>query len=136
MHSNHWKIAEQMAARCIRRHGYVLHLSMHTFTPWWRGKRRTTDIGILCSTRRPRERAVADHFIRHLKSALPNQNIHRNRPYRGDTDGLATQLRTRFEEENYVGLEIECSQEAAANWKRLHEIASALKDAITALSIE
>lgn len=88
----------------------VLHLSVHTFTPFWNGVARTTDLGVLYDPARPLERALAAAWVGELKRRLPGWSIRRNDPYRGATDGLTTWLRTRHAPERYLGIELEVSQ--------------------------
>ena len=90
----------------------VVHVSVHTFTPVWRGKRRATDIGILYDPRMRGEVALSARWQRTLKAhpAAAGLGVHRNRPYRGWTDGLVTSLRAQFSSERYVGIELEVAQ--------------------------
>lgn len=95
----------------------AVHVGVHTFTPVWRSRRRTTDIGILHDPGRAPEARVArlwrDGLVSALvgdRSAASAMNVHLNRPYRGWTDGLATSLRAEFPPERYLGFELEVSQ--------------------------
>lgn len=88
----------------------VLHLSMHTFTPVWDGVRRSTDVGLLFDPQRNLEADVCAAWQRELRRALPNLRTHRNRPYRGTSDGLTTSLRRRFAPSDYLGIELEVNQ--------------------------
>jgi predicted N-formylglutamate amidohydrolase len=92
--------------------GTVVHLGIHSFTPVWRGRARSTDIGILHDPARGTERAFAVSWRRRLAAALRPLGLvtHLNRPYRGWTDGLTTTLRRAFAQERYLGLEVEISQ--------------------------
>lgn len=94
------------------RPGLVVHVGVHTFTPTWKGRRRATDIGILYDPSRPAEARIAAAWRDHLRTSLAaaGRQVHRNRPYRGWTDGLVRELRGRWSEERYAGLELEVSQ--------------------------
>jgi predicted N-formylglutamate amidohydrolase len=110
------------SARC-------LHVSVHTFTPVLRARRRDVDIGLLFDPARKFEAAVAGAWERQLKAALPRLRIRRNRPYRGTDDGLTTHLRTRFPAARYAGLELEVSQRFSRRGGRSW---AAIQDGITA----
>jgi predicted N-formylglutamate amidohydrolase len=88
----------------------VLHLSMHTFTPVFGGVNRTTDIGLLFNPARELEASLCRHWQQQLRRHLPHLTIHRNRPYRGTSDGLTTALRRQFSPERYLGVELEVNQ--------------------------
>jgi predicted N-formylglutamate amidohydrolase len=91
--------------------GLVVHVGVHSFTPVWRGRRRPTGLGLLCDPRRVREVRVVEEWRRALTVGEPEGLVvHRNRPYRGWTDGLVTALRSELPEPRYAGLELEVSQ--------------------------
>lgn len=95
-----------------RQPGLVVHVGVHSFTPVWRGRRRSTDIGILFDPSRAAEAHLALAWQRALQRdpATSGLTVHRNRPYRGWTDGLVTALRAELPESRYVGFEVELSQ--------------------------
>lgn len=88
----------------------VLHLSMHTFTPVFEGETRTTDVGLLFDPARTPEATFSRQWQQQLRRHLPDLTIHRNRPYRGTSDGLTTALRRQFAAEHYLGIELEVNQ--------------------------
>ena len=90
----------------------VVHVGVHTFTPVWKGRPRATKIGILYDHRRPGEAVFAAGWQAKLKAepAIRGLAVHRNRPYRGWTDGLVTSLRAEFSNERYIGIELEVAQ--------------------------
>jgi predicted N-formylglutamate amidohydrolase len=90
--------------------GSVLHLSMHTFTPVFDGVTRTTDVGLLFDPARSPEADLCRQWQQQLRRHLPDLTIHRNRPYRGTSDGLTTALRRQFPPERYLGIELEVNQ--------------------------
>lgn len=106
----------------LRRGRLVVQLSIHSFTPVWKGRRRDVDVGFLFDPRRPREAALADAWLEALRERDSSLVLRRNRPYRGDGDGLTTDLRTALGR-RYVGLELEINQRfprgAPERWKRL-----------------
>jgi predicted N-formylglutamate amidohydrolase len=116
---------EALVRATIARAGTVLHVGVHSFTPRFAGRTRQVDVGLLYDPARPRERAVADLWIAALRALLPELRLRRNQPYRGDGDGLPTDLRTELDPDDYLGFELEVSQRFAhaggGAWKALRE---------------
>lgn len=100
----------------------VLHLSVHSFTPVLRGRRRTADIGILFDPSRPREVAAAARLRRAFKHTRPDLIVRNNYPYLGTDDGFTTHLRTLFPDRLYAGIELEINQRfpraSSTSWNR------------------
>jgi predicted N-formylglutamate amidohydrolase len=92
----------------------LVHLSVHSFTPEWKGKPRAVDVGILFDPHRIREKALAGRIRVALQAVRPDWRIRFNQPYRGTSDGLTTWLRRRFSPESYLGLELEFNQSQLA----------------------
>jgi predicted N-formylglutamate amidohydrolase len=88
----------------------VLHLSIHTFTPVLHGKERTVDLGLLFDPDRNSELTFCQTFMDSLEQTLPYLKIKFNEPYKGTDDGFTTYLRTKFDEDAYLGIEIEVNQ--------------------------
>lgn len=88
----------------------IVHLSVHSFTPIWKGVLRDVDVGWLYDAQRPLETDLAKRLQRSLQRADATLRVRRNRPYSGGADGLTTWLRTQFDARDYVGLELEVSQ--------------------------
>jgi predicted N-formylglutamate amidohydrolase len=88
----------------------IVHLSVHSFTPVWKGKERSVDVGILDHCNDPYGRLLADRWRAELLNDLPGKKICRNRPYRGHTDSRVSELRSMMPKGRYVGLELEVSQ--------------------------
>ncbi|MEW6073551.1 MAG: N-formylglutamate amidohydrolase [Planctomycetota bacterium] len=101
---------EAQVAALARRRLPVLHLSVHSFTPRWKGRVRDVDIGFLHDPARPGERAFVAAWMEALAAFAPALRLRRNRPYRGTSDGLTTSLRARFGARVYLGIELEVSQ--------------------------
>lgn len=87
-----------------------LHLSIHSFTPSWKGESRTTDIGLLFDPARTAEVNFCTNLHSGLCKAFPELTIDYNKPYLGSDDGLTTYLRSQFTNEHYCGIEIEFNQ--------------------------
>lgn len=94
----------------LRALGPVLHISFHSFTPEWHGRRRPVDIGLLYDPRRPLEKELCQQWQQALSGYFPALRVRRNAPYRGSADGVTTALRRFFPCEEYLGVEVEVSQ--------------------------
>jgi predicted N-formylglutamate amidohydrolase len=92
----------------------VLHVSVHSFTPFFNGQVRDVDIGILFDPERNAESEFCQVFRRHLQAQLPGMNIRFNEPYRGVDDGIATDMRKKFPGSSYLGIELEINQRFAS----------------------
>jgi len=88
----------------------VLHLSIHTFTPVLNGIVREVDVGLLFDPARKSESDFCDNFRRELEQNLPSLIIRMNEPYKGIDDGFTTYLRAKFEDRQYLGIELEVNQ--------------------------
>src|SRR5688572_25413972 len=88
----------------------ALHLSIHSFTPVLHGHTRTVDIGILFDPDRSGESDFCKKLFDGLEQALPDLTIKFNEPYKGTDDGFTTYLRTKFDDQEYLGIEIEVNQ--------------------------
>lgn len=109
------RVAERIR-QTIDRGDVAVHLSIHTFTPLFRGTRRTVDVGILFDPARTLENKIASDWIEKLQPRLPNHRVTANEPYLGTDDGLSTYLRTQFDAKDYVGIEVEITNRFAG-WK-------------------
>lgn len=94
----------------IARHGKVLHLSVHSFTPVLKGVVRSNDIGILYDPRRRSEKGFARQLADEMRKTDKHLSVRMNYPYRGVADGHTTALRRLFDGESYLGIEIEINQ--------------------------
>jgi predicted N-formylglutamate amidohydrolase len=88
----------------------ALHLSIHSFTPVLNGHTRTVDLGILFDPDRKRESHFCKLLFDGLEQTLPSLQIKFNEPYKGTDDGFTTYLRTKFTNDEYLGIEIEVNQ--------------------------
>ncbi|MCZ7582699.1 MAG: N-formylglutamate amidohydrolase [Deltaproteobacteria bacterium] len=98
----------------MRRDGFVLHLSVHSFTPVWRGEERRVDVALLYDPSRRPERELCDAWIAALRRADPTLRIRRNNPYRGIANAHTTELRRSYGAPKYAGIEIEVNQRVLA----------------------
>lgn len=102
----------------------VLHLSVHTFTPYLNGLKRNTDIGLLYDPKRVSEKTLARRWQQQFKQEDRNLRVRLNYPYRGITDGFTAVLRRQFLNDDYIGLEIEANQALVEDLKFLRYLSS------------
>lgn len=121
----------EAAEKIEQEHGRVLHVSVHSFTPILRGKKRDVDVGFLYDPARPNETELAKHWIKDLTRMEPGLVLRRNHPYRGVDDGHTTELRKQVGA-RYAGVELELNQRFVRNPKRLRAIGLALRQSLSA----
>jgi predicted N-formylglutamate amidohydrolase len=107
----------------------VVHLSIHTFTPVLNGDERSVDIGVLFDPNRKSEYEFCHLFVDCLEQVLPHFKILFNEPYKGTDDGFTTYLRTKFPDEEYLGIEIEVNQKYLGT-EKWEIIAAGLRDVL------
>jgi predicted N-formylglutamate amidohydrolase len=100
---------EKTIAQWIAEGHNVLHLSVHSFTPEFKGEVRNADIGLLYDPQRPLEVAVIKQWLKQFKCDT-DFKVRCNYPYRGTADGFTTGLRKRFSKQ-YAGIELETNQQ-------------------------
>lgn len=88
----------------------ILHFSIHSFTPVFDDVIRKGDLCLLYDPSRRHELQFAKRWCTWLKAQAPDLIIRRNYPYVGKSDGLASHCRTLFNEQEYIGFEIESNQ--------------------------
>ena len=110
--ARYWRPHRNAVERAVREapERTVLHVSVHSFTPVWKGRARDVDVGLLYDPARSLERAFAGEWLAALGTERPALRLRRNRPYLGTSDGLTTHLRKVFPASRYLGLELEVSQ--------------------------
>jgi predicted N-formylglutamate amidohydrolase len=153
--ASHWQPFRQSVRdaidRLLKSHARVVHLSVHTFTPVFKGTRRSCDIGILFDPARRLESTLASQWLTTLTAALDGSDFPRrlvrpssillNQPYTGTDDGHTTFLRTVYPDARYAGIELEVNQRFPrtpnARWQTLIRlIAATFLDAAAALDQE
>jgi predicted N-formylglutamate amidohydrolase len=87
----------------------VLHFSVHSFTPVWKGGSRNADIGLLYDPSKAREKSFCKNLKQQLLQQSPSLKIRYNYPYLGIADGFTTYLRNGFPKK-YSGIELEVNQ--------------------------
>ena len=116
----YWKAVE----KAVRRRRRVLHLSVHSFTPRFRGARRTTDIGLLFDPRRAAEAAFCRRWRDAILEQSPLLRVRYNDPYPGVFPSLVDSLRKKLGQ-RYVGIQVEVNQKfpraGGRTWKALRK---------------
>jgi predicted N-formylglutamate amidohydrolase len=85
----------------------VIHLSVHTFTPVFRGVRRSVEIGLLFDPSRVTEQSVCVEWQQRLRAQDTKLRVELNQPYLGTDDGQTTSLRRTLSDAEYAGVELE-----------------------------
>lgn len=88
----------------------VLHLSIHSFTPVLSGVIRHADFGLLYDPTRGHEKTFVYTWKKNLLGDSTPYRIRMNYPYRGTSDGFTSALRKRYDNDQYMGIELEVNQ--------------------------
>ncbi len=91
----------------------VIHLSVHTFTPRFKGVWRHVDVGLLFDPDRKFEVSFCEQWRQRLASSSPSLRVRPNEPYKGVDDGFTAALRRQYAARDYVGVEIEINNRFA-----------------------
>ena len=100
---------EKKISELISKGEEVLHFSVHSFTPEWKGESRNADIGLLYNPSKAKEKSFCKNLKQQLLLQSPTLKIRYNYPYLGIADGFTTYLRNEFPK-NYSGIELEVNQ--------------------------
>ena len=113
--------------------GYqVFHLSCHSFTPVFDGVTRNAGIGLLYDPKHHGEKEVA-RLWHGILSQKTDYRVRMNYPYRGTSDGFTSELRKRYPESDYLGLELEVNQTLVNDKASLSRLTNALSDSLSEL---
>ncbi|WP_207430422.1 N-formylglutamate amidohydrolase [Sabulibacter ruber] len=117
---------ENQVAEWVQQGFFVMHVSVHSFTPELNGKVRKADIGLLYDPKREREQLFAARWRQQIQVLNPRYKIRYNYPYKGTADGFVTYLRRHFTNEQYAGLELEVNQRfpvaEQVQWQELQKV--------------
>ena len=122
----YWRSVETAVRNVLRRGRRILHISVHSFTPRFRGARRSTDVGLLFDPRRRREAAFCAAWKARLEQRQPRLVVRYNDPYDGIHPSVVQSMREAFAARSYVGIQIEVSQKFprgdARRWRALRRL--------------
>ncbi len=107
---------EKKISELIAKEEEVLHFSVHSFTPVWRGESRNVDIGLLYDPSKSLEKSFCKNLKKQLLLQSPSLKIRYNYPYLGIADGFTTYLRNKFPKK-YSGIELEVNQKFSSQNK-------------------
>ena len=129
--------AERFVTQAIARHGRVIHLSSHSFTPKLYGKVRNADIGLLYDPARPGEADLCERWKASSRLPRPISRSAAITLYAGKGDGLTAWFRRRLLPDAYIGIELEVNQKhvfkAGRHWTTLRKvIVESLRTALAA----
>lgn len=112
---------------------FVLHISVHSFTPIRAERAQNADLGLLYDPKRGFEQNFVRPWRQHIQNTAPHLRLRLNYPYRGSADGFTTHLRKLFPE-NYAGIELEVNQALLQEpGPRKQEIEKLIVESITKL---
>jgi len=94
----------------VERGERVLHISVHTFAPVMKGKERRCHVGILYDSARSAEREFSVELKKKILSPDSGLIVRLNYPYHGKTDGHTAYMRRLFQQDVYIGIEVEVNQ--------------------------
>ncbi|MEJ1238637.1 N-formylglutamate amidohydrolase [Chryseolinea sp. T2] len=103
----------------------ILHISVHSFTPVFNGVVRDVDIGLLFDPDRAQENRFCVAWLDGLQDTVQDLRCRFNEPYKGTDDGFTTYLRTKFPDDEYLGIEIEINQKFVGTYD-MDRVTSAL----------
>lgn len=120
------------SAHKMSRKNTTLAFSVHSFTPIWKNKVRSTDIGLLFRPWNQREALLAGKIKKSLnRNSDGRYAVHFNKPYRGYTDCLLNDLLDENKKnKNLNGLFLEINQRVLQNKKQIQEVGTLLAQAI------
>ncbi len=107
----------------------VLHFSVHSFTPVWKGESRNADIGMLYDPSKAREKKFCKNLKKQLLLQSPSLKIRYNYPYLGIADGFTTYLRNEFPKK-YSGIELEVNQKFTSQNKMEQGLKTSIYNAL------
>ena len=108
----------------------VIHLSVHSFTPFMDGKEREVDIGLLYDPGRPEEAFFSTRWKTFLQNSLPRLRVRLNTPYRGGSDSHLTTYRNTYTSRDYIGIELEVNQALIGPGKKWSALRSQIVESL------
>lgn len=122
----YWGSIEAAVRNAVRRGRRVLHISVHSFTPRFRGARRTTELGLLFDPLRRREARFCAAWEARLEKHAPRMVVRYNDPYDGVHPSVVQSMREAFAPRSYVGIQIEVNQKFprgdARRWRAVRRL--------------
>ena len=130
----HWCNVRKAVKKTIARNDSAVHVAIHSMTDQLNGQKRRMHLALLYNPIFEEEVLFSSLWIKELRKEFPHFVIARNKPYRGDGDGVTCEMRK--ENKNYIGIELEMNQgmllEMTASQKKKfsNKLANSLKIAV------
>lgn len=105
----------------------IIHVSVHAFTPVWKGEVRDADVGLLYNPSFGEEKALACLWRNIIKESMPGFKVRMNYPYLGKTDGHVAALRNQLGPLRYAGIELEMNQKYAGDGLVINQLAETFR---------
>ena len=124
-HAPHWEKIQKILEKKTSKDQLAIHIGVHSFTPVLNNEIRNADIGILYDPSRKAERQMALRWKKSIEKRSSDLSVRLNYPYLGKLDGLTTQLRKKYNDKNYLGIELEVNHrliENKLNWRKTKQI--------------
>lgn len=104
----HWSRIRKTVKNTLAKNRTAVHIAMHSMTDQLNGQKRRMHLALLYNPTVKEEVRFASLWIKELRLMFPYFIIARNKPYRGDNDGVTVEMRK--ENKNYIGIELEMNQ--------------------------
>lgn len=89
----------------------IVHISIHTCSSHVMSRKGPCDLGIIYDSKRKSEKIFAEMLSRSLQSFDPSIKIKSNYPFKGHSKGLTNYFRLIFQEQRYIGVELQINHE-------------------------
>lgn len=106
----HWKKVRFKIQKLLKAKNKVVHIAVHSMTDDLNGQKRKMHLALLYNPAVKNEVRFVSLWIKELKKEFPDFIIAKNKPYRGDGDGLTCEMRKENGSDRYLGVEIEFNQ--------------------------
>lgn len=133
----HWKKVSSRVLKSSKAFdALTVHIAVHSMTDSLNGKSRPMQLALLYDPASKLEKKLVRFWIDELKIDFPDFLIARNKPYRGDGEGLTSYFRNLIDVNNYIGIELEINQKTLLSLKSKerkifsHRIGASLKRAL------
>ncbi|MEQ8471692.1 MAG: N-formylglutamate amidohydrolase [Marinoscillum sp.] len=113
---------ENKIRRLVNLDMQVVHVGVHTFTPEFFGEKRAVEIGILFDPDRANELEFNSKWRDEMMGLSKAYAVRLNEPYAGKDDGFTTYLRSQFDDDAYLGIELEVSQKFTKGDQQLYTL--------------
>jgi len=107
---SHWLNVRKNIKNLLKKNNCIVHIAVHSMTDNLNGKKRKMQLALLYNPAFKKEVKFTSFWIKELRKEFPKYTIARNKPYRGDGDGLTCEMRKENRPDNYIGVEIELNQ--------------------------